>query len=99
MIVIAEYGPDSFGRIQRRECFRTWFDKAAVRRRIVARKNEQVGFCSLRQFDNVTDLIDAENAAVMNVGQLRDAKVFEAFGKIANKDVRFGDPVVMGFDE
>jgi len=30
----------------------------------------------------------AENAAVMNVGQLRDAEVFEALRQIANEDVR-----------
>src|SRR5262249_39270041 len=99
MVVIAEYGPNSLRRIQRREGFGARLDESTVRSRVIAGEHEHVWLRSLSDVDNVTDFIDAENAAVMNVGQLREAKVFEAPGKVADEDVCFGDPVVIWFDE
>ena len=99
MVVIAEYGPNAFGRAQRRECLCAWLDETAIRRRVIAGQDEHVGSCLLGQVDDAPDFVDAENAAVMDICQLGDAEVFEAFGKISNEYVGLGDPVTVRFDK
>ncbi len=99
MIVIPQNGPDALGRIQLRQRFRARLDKTPVGSRVIARQNKHVRLCLLGQRNHAADIIDAENAAVMNVGELSDTKAFEARRKIANEDVGFRNPVVIGLDE
>jgi len=99
VIVIAEHGPNSLGRMQRCKRFGARLDETSIRRRVIAREHEYVRLGLLGQRDDAAHFIETEDATVMNVGELCNAKVFEALGKIANEDVGFGDPIAVRFDE
>jgi len=53
----------------------------------------------LREIDDASDLLDPEDAAVVDVGELRDTEAFEGLRQIVDEDVGFRDPVVVRLDQ
>src|SRR5258705_1048145 len=88
MIMIPQDSPHALGSVQFTKGFGTGFDKTTIRSSVVTCKDEHVGLCLLGEANYTSHFIKAQDAAVVNIGQLRNPEPFEAFRKIPNEDIR-----------
>src|SRR5436190_22259093 len=88
VIVVAEHRPNASRSTQSRECFGARFDVPAICGRVVAGKHKKIGFCLLGQTHHSLYFFDTKDLTEMDIGQLRDTKIFKTTREVFDENVR-----------
>jgi hypothetical protein len=97
--MISQDGPNAFRRTQRSQSFGAGIDISPVGSGVVTGEDDHIRFGRICQIDGSPDFIDTHYAAVMDIGELRNAKAFKPLREVAKINVSFANFITVGFNE